>query len=89
MLEETGYAGLPPERLGTIWPNPALLSMRITTIVIRDVRRIADPNPDQSEELTVELFPVHTIRSLIEQGRIDHGVCVAGLLWWLTIGNEA
>ena len=89
LLEETGYAGLPPRRLGTIWSNPAILSMRITTVVVREARRVADPRPDQSEEVSVELFPVPEIRSLIERGRIDHGASVAGLLWWLTIGPES
>jgi len=89
LLEETGFVGLAPERLGTIWPNPALLTMQITTVVVREARRVADPHPDQSEELSVELFPIQEIRSLIQRGRIDHGVCVAGLLWWLTIGKEA
>jgi 8-oxo-dGTP pyrophosphatase MutT (NUDIX family) len=83
LLEETGYAGDPAERLGTLWPNPALLTMGITTIVIRNARRIAEPRPDASEELAVELVPVQEIPALIRTGRIDHAVCVAGLLWWL------
>jgi 8-oxo-dGTP pyrophosphatase MutT (NUDIX family) len=83
LLEETGYAGDPPELLGTVWPNPALLSMRIATLVTRNARRIAEPKLDQSEELVVELIPIGEIPALIESGRIDHAVCVAGLLWWL------
>jgi len=83
LLEETGYAGDPPEVLGAVWPNPALLSMRITTIIVRNARRIAEPHPDPSEELAVELVPVDKIPTLIKTGRIDHAVCVAGLLWWL------
>jgi 8-oxo-dGTP pyrophosphatase MutT (NUDIX family) len=85
LLEETGYAGDPPERLGTLWPNPALLTMGITTIVVRNARRIAEPHPDPSEELGVELVPVRQIPALIQDGRIDHAVCVAGLLWWLAL----
>ncbi len=61
--------------------------MRITTIVVRDAQPRALPRPDQSEELSVELCHVTEIRSLIQRGRIDHGACVAGLLWWLTIGQ--
>jgi ADP-ribose pyrophosphatase len=87
LLEETGYAGDPPVLLGTIWPNPGLLTQRISTIVVRNVRRIAEPRPDQTEELTTELVPVSQIRSIIKQGHIEHGVCVAGLLWWLTLGD--
>ena len=85
LFEETGYAGDPPELLGTILPLPALLSMRISTIVIRNARRIGEPRPDQSEELVVELVPVGEIPALISCGRIDHGACVAGLLWWLLL----
>jgi len=84
LLEETGYAGDPPELLGTLWPNPALLSMRIATVVTRNVCQIAEPRPDQSEELIVELVPIGDIPAMIESGMIDHAVCVAGLLWWLS-----
>jgi 8-oxo-dGTP pyrophosphatase MutT (NUDIX family) len=85
LLEETGYAGDPPELVGTLWPNPALLTMRITTIVVRNAHRIAEPHPDQSEELAIELVLIRDIPTLIETGRIDHAVCVAGLLWWLNL----
>jgi 8-oxo-dGTP pyrophosphatase MutT (NUDIX family) len=85
LLEETGYAGDPPERLGTLWPNPALLTMGITTIVIRNARRVAEPRPDPSEELAVELVPVQEIPAMIRAGRIDHAMVVAGLLSWLML----
>ncbi|MGP0069748.1 MAG: NUDIX hydrolase [Isosphaeraceae bacterium] len=85
LLEETGFAGDPPRRLGLLWPNPALLSMGISTIVIRNARRIAEPHPDSSEELAVHLAPVGEIPSMIRDGRIDHAVCVAGLLWWFAL----
>ena len=88
LLEETGYAGDRPELLGTIWPNPGLLTQRISTIVVRNARRIAEPSPDQTEELTIELVPVSQIPSIIKRGLVQHGVCVAGLLWWLTLGEE-
>jgi 8-oxo-dGTP pyrophosphatase MutT (NUDIX family) len=85
LLEETGYAGDPPELLGTIWPIPALLSMRISTVVICNARLIAEPQLDQNEEVALELVPVGDIPALIRSGQIDHGVCVAGLLWWLML----
>jgi 8-oxo-dGTP pyrophosphatase MutT (NUDIX family) len=85
LLEETGYAGDPPELLGTIWPIPALLSMRISTVVIRNARLTAEPHLDPNEEVALELVPAGDIPALIKSGRIDHGVCVAGLLWWLML----
>jgi 8-oxo-dGTP pyrophosphatase MutT (NUDIX family) len=88
LLEETGYSGDPPALLGSISPNPGLLAQRIWTIVIRNATRIAEPAPDQTEEITVELVPVSKIVTLIKQGEIEHGVCVAGLLWWLANRDE-
>jgi ADP-ribose pyrophosphatase len=83
LLEETGYAGDPPELLGTLWSNPSLLTSRISTIVIRNARLVAEPAPDHHEELTIERVPAREIPRLIRSGRIDHALVVAGLLWWL------
>ena len=83
LLEETGYTGDPPELLGTLWPNPALLSMRISTILIRNAKPTADPHLDLNEEVEVELVDIRDIPALIQTGQIDHGACVAGLLQWL------
>jgi 8-oxo-dGTP pyrophosphatase MutT (NUDIX family) len=83
LLEETGYAGDPATVLGTLWSNPSIVTSRTTTIVIRNARRVAEPRLDHNEELEVELVPAAQILELIRQGRIDHALCVAGLLWWL------
>ncbi len=89
LLEETGYAGDPGESLGILRPNPALLTMAITTVVIRNARRIAEPRPDATEELAVELAPMGEIPAMIRDGRVDHAVCVAGLLMWLATRDQA
>jgi hypothetical protein len=57
--------------------------MRITTIVIHNACRIAEPHLDLSEELAIELVPVGKIPEFIQTRQIDHAACVAGLLWWL------
>src|SRR4051794_28782548 len=83
LLEETGYAGDPPTLLGTLWSNPSILTSRIATIVINNARHVAEPTLDHNEEVAVELVPARSIPRLIQEGRIDHALCVAGLLWWL------
>jgi 8-oxo-dGTP pyrophosphatase MutT (NUDIX family) len=88
LLEETGYAGDAPASLGVLRPNPALLTMAITTVVIANVRRVAEPRPDASEELAVVLVPASEIPTMIRDGRIDHAVCVAGLLQWLATRGQ-
>jgi len=83
LLEETGYAGDPAVLLCTLWSNPSIVTSRTTTIVIRNVRRVAEPKLDHNEEVTVELVAARAVPRLIQEGRIDHALCVAGLLWWL------
>jgi 8-oxo-dGTP pyrophosphatase MutT (NUDIX family) len=83
LLEETGYAGDPPQVLGTVWSNPALLTSRITTLLITGARPIAEPHLDPGEELRVELVSARAIPQMIRAGRIDHALVVQGLLTWL------
>lgn len=83
LLEETGYAGDPPEILGTVWSNPAITTSRSTTILVRNARKIAEPDLDPSEELEIVLAPARDIPAMIGDGRIDHAHVVCGLLRWL------
>jgi 8-oxo-dGTP pyrophosphatase MutT (NUDIX family) len=83
LLEETGYAGDPPEHLGTVWSNSSIMTSRTTTIVIRNVKKVAEPRLDPNEELTMKLVSESAIPAMIRDGRIDHALVVAGLLWWL------
>jgi 8-oxo-dGTP pyrophosphatase MutT (NUDIX family) len=88
LLEETGYAGEPADLLGTLWSNPSLLASRISTVVIRNARPIAEPDPDHHEELVVRRVPRTEIPRLIREGQIDHALVVAGILWWLFYGTS-
>lgn len=83
LLEETGYAGDPPVLIGSLWSNPSIVTSRTSTIVIRNARKVAEPKLDHTEELVVERRPAGEVLSLIQDGRIDHALVVAGLLWWL------
>jgi 8-oxo-dGTP pyrophosphatase MutT (NUDIX family) len=83
LLEETGYVGEMPRLLGTVWANPSLLTSRSTTILITGARPLAAPRLDPSEELSVELVEVDSLPALVRDGKIDHGLVVLGLLWWL------
>jgi 8-oxo-dGTP pyrophosphatase MutT (NUDIX family) len=85
LLEETGYAGDPPELLSTLWSNPSLLTSRISTILIRNARVVAESRPDPNEELLIERAPRGEISRMIREGEIDHALVVAGLLWWLDV----
>ena len=83
LREETGYAGEPPILVGTVWSNPSLMSSRITTILVTNARRVAEPSLDHGEEVRVEFAPARSIPRMIREGEIDHALAVQGLLWWL------
>ena len=89
LLEETGYAGDPPRSLGTTWSNPSLMTSRITTIVIDNARKVAEPALDHGEEVLVELYDESEIPSLVRDGRVDHALAVLGLQAWLLSGRES
>lgn len=83
LLEETGYAGEPAVPLVPLWSVPSLLTSKIATVVVANARRVAEPRLDAGEEVSVVLAPVASIPQMIREGRIDHSLCVVGLLWWL------
>ena len=83
LREETGYGGDPPVLVGSAWSNPSILNSRITTILITNARRVAEPSLDHGEEVRVEFAPARAVPRLIREGQIDHALTVLGLLWWL------
>ncbi|WP_422927312.1 NUDIX hydrolase [Singulisphaera sp. PoT] len=83
LLEETGYAGDPPILLGSVWTNPSILTSKTIIVLITNARKVADLKLDHGEELTVEPVPSASIPAMILDGRIDHGIVVCGLLWWI------
>jgi 8-oxo-dGTP pyrophosphatase MutT (NUDIX family) len=83
LTEETGYQGDAPRLLGTFWANPALLTMRITIMLVTNARPVGEPRPDDGEELRVQEVADARIPRLIRDGRIDHGLAVESLLLWL------
>ncbi len=83
LLEETGYAGEAAERVGSAYSNPSIMTSKISTVVIRNARRVSEPKLDAGEEIAVELHPAADVPRLIEAGRIDHALTVMGFLWWL------
>jgi ADP-ribose pyrophosphatase len=83
LIEETGYAGGPVVLIGSAWSNSSILTSRTYYVVIPDARPVAAPEPDDLEEVAVELVPARSVPAMIRDGRIDHALSMLGLLWWL------
>lgn len=80
LLEETGHAGRPPELLGIVSSNPAILTNRTHCFVVRDAVPVGAPNPDPHEDVTVEVHPIARVREMVLQGEIHHSLSVCALL---------
>ncbi len=87
LSEETGYQGDPPQTLGTVWTNPALLTSKMTTVLITNARKVAESTPDIGEEVVVGLFPRDLIASWVRDGRINHALANLALLTWLSLSD--
>ena len=87
LAEETGYVGDPPEVLGTVWTNPAIVTTRMTTLLIRNARLVGAATPDEHEEVEVGLFGREEVAAMVADGRIDHALAYLALLTWLTRGG--
>lgn len=74
LLEETGYAGDDWEPLGWVHPNPAIITNRCHSFLVRGVRPVAPIRNDADERTEVELAPLDAVPDLIRSGRITHGL---------------
>jgi 8-oxo-dGTP pyrophosphatase MutT (NUDIX family) len=80
LLEETGHAGKPPELLGVVSSNPAILTNRTHCFLVRDARPVGAPSPDPHEDVTVEVHPAARVREMVLKGEIHHSLSAWALL---------
>ena len=88
LLEETGFAGEAPVHLGTVEPNPAIMSNRCHTYLIAGCRPFAHPDLDAGEDIDVELLPADRCGEAIADGRIAHALVICAFWWWRAFEKE-
>jgi 8-oxo-dGTP pyrophosphatase MutT (NUDIX family) len=79
MLEETGYRAGEITSLGAVNPNPALFGNRLHAFVARDSVRVAEVQPDETEETVVEVVTQEQLRGFVRDGTVDHALVIAAL----------
>jgi 8-oxo-dGTP pyrophosphatase MutT (NUDIX family) len=91
LLEETGYA--PREisedtvrYLGSVWDNPAFGPGASHVFAARDLVRVADPERDGQEFLSLHWVSQSWLRSAVRNGEIRDRVVLAALLQLLLAG---
>lgn len=75
--EETGYTSSDVEYLGTVRPNPALLSNRCFLYLARGVTLKGKQQLDDGEDIQVVLKPLDEVLTMVKKGEIAHALVVA------------
>jgi 8-oxo-dGTP pyrophosphatase MutT (NUDIX family) len=79
LREETGYAGEQARVIGTILPNPAIMSNVCHTVLVENCRPAHALQFDPAEDLITRLVPVADFPRLIQEGQIRHSLVVVAL----------
>ena len=79
LREETGYEGDPPQLLGEIFPNPAIMSNTCFTVLVENCQLRHPITLDPGEDIVVRLVALDEIPDLIRAGRIRHSLVVVAL----------
>ena len=86
LLEETGYAAREWHRLGRLAVEPGRHTNYGHLWVATGCERVAEPTPEEAEDLRVHTVPAADLPGMVEDGRIAHGVHAAAVFWALARG---
>jgi 8-oxo-dGTP pyrophosphatase MutT (NUDIX family) len=86
LREETGYVARELRPLGSIAPNPAILSNRCHSFVALGANRAGPPSLDGEEEIDVLRVPLCEVPRLIADGQISHALVVVAFCHLLGLG---
>jgi 8-oxo-dGTP pyrophosphatase MutT (NUDIX family) len=89
LLEETGYQSDDWKEIGVVSPNPAIFSNRCYTFLAKDVKKVRDPAPDQTEDIEVVLNPLKDIPQMVLNGEIDHALVITAFFWYFICEKES
>jgi ADP-ribose pyrophosphatase len=79
LLEETGYGGGKIHKLGSLWPQPALLSNQVHCFAMQDARRTAAQEQDAGEDIEIVLADPAEVEEMIASGQIKNAMTVLAL----------
>ena len=82
LLEESGYVAERWTSIGVVEPNPAIQGNRCHTFLAEGARRVADPDPQGTEEFEVFLRPAAEAHAMVGDGTITHSLVVCAFHAW-------
>jgi 8-oxo-dGTP pyrophosphatase MutT (NUDIX family) len=80
LLEETGYDALAFRELPALSPDPARMNNRFRVLLALGAERVAEPCPDPTEEIAVELHPVADLLEGLSRGAVANASHAGGIL---------
>lgn len=88
LAEETGYVGARARLLGSVHPNPAIMSNRCHVVLVEDVVAGGPLAWDADEEIEVALHPVDEVLARARAGGITHSLVVGALFLFEPVWRE-
>ena len=79
LLEETGYAAEMIIPLGSLSPNPAIMTNRFHAFVAEDCQLVREPQLDEHEDIQVLLIPEDEAINLVGGEEMGHALMIAAL----------
>ena len=87
LLEETGCKSAHYENLGSVYANPARQTNRVYAFLAFDVRQIAEPKLDATENIEFEFVNLSTLFQLIDSGAFSQSLHIASVFMALRKRN--
>lgn len=78
LFEETGFRAAQWHHVGCVDVNPAIQNNRCHSFVALEAYRAGEPEPDEFEDIELELMPAAKLPQLIASGEIAHSLVIAG-----------
>ena len=88
LFEETGYKGENARTIGAVCPNPALQDNICHTVFVDHAVRASEPEMEKCEDIETVLIPVKKVRSLMENGKITHGLVMNALMFYFFMDKK-
>ncbi len=79
LLEETGYTSDDITLIGGMSPQPAIFNNILYTCIARNVKKVADQNLDEGEDIEIKILKPEEVKKLIADGVINHALVIASL----------
>ena len=82
LREETGYEGERAQIIGTVRPNPAIMSNTCFTALVQNCKPRHAVQFDHGEDMITRLVPVSEFQNLVAAGKIRHSLVVVALYFF-------